>query len=46
VVELLRELGSLRINEERANLEWEWCAAYPLEELVDDFIEEFHKTRS
>lgn len=46
VVELLRELGSLRINDECARLEWGWQVAYSLDELVDDFIEEFRKNGS
>ena len=46
IVELLRELGSLRINDQRARAEWGWQVAYPLDELVDDFIEEFRRHRS
>ena len=45
IVELLRELGSLRINDECARAEWGWQVAYPLDELVDDFIEEFRRNR-
>ncbi|RJR45846.1 MAG: NAD-dependent epimerase/dehydratase family protein [Desulfobacteraceae bacterium] len=44
VVELLRELGSLRINDDAAGLEWGWRAAYSLEALVEDFVEEFQKS--
>lgn len=46
IVELLRELGTLRINDQCARAEWGWEVAYPLDELVDDFIEEFRKNRS
>jgi len=41
VVELLRELGALRINDHCARAEWGWQLAYPLEEMVADFIHEF-----
>ena len=45
VVELLRELGSLKISEECARREWGWQPAYPLAELVEDFIREFEQNR-
>jgi threonine 3-dehydrogenase len=45
VVELLRELGSLAISEECARREWGWRLAYPLAELVEDFIREFEQNR-
>ncbi len=45
VVELRRELGSLRFNDECARIELGWRSAYSLEELVDDFIEEFNRNR-
>jgi nucleoside-diphosphate-sugar epimerase len=46
VVELLRELGSLKISDECARQEWGWQLAYPLEAMVDDFIGEFEKHKS
>jgi nucleoside-diphosphate-sugar epimerase len=45
-MELLREIGSLRFNEERAQSEWGWKTSYSLPEMVDDFIEEFNQNRS
>ena len=45
VVELLRELGALTISEECARREWGWRLAYPLAELVEDFIREFEQNR-
>ena len=45
VVELLRELGALKISEECARREWGWQPAYPLAELVEDFIREFEQNR-
>jgi threonine 3-dehydrogenase len=45
VVELLRELGALAISEESARREWGWRLAYPLAELVEDFIREFEQNR-
>ncbi|MCF8144044.1 MAG: NAD-dependent epimerase/dehydratase family protein [Deltaproteobacteria bacterium] len=41
VVDLLRELATLRINDERARSEWGLKINYPLEEMVEDFILEF-----
>ncbi len=46
VVELLRELGALRISDECAQAEWDWRLSYPLEAMVDDFIGEFEKNKS
>jgi threonine 3-dehydrogenase len=46
VVELLRELGTLKISDECARTEWNWQLAYPLEAMVDDFIGEFEKNKS
>jgi threonine 3-dehydrogenase len=46
VVELLRELGSLRISDECARAEWGWRLSYPLEAMVEDFIGEFEKNRT
>jgi threonine 3-dehydrogenase len=40
VVDLLRELGSLKIRDDRAAAEWGWRISYPLAELVEDFIAE------
>lgn len=45
VVELLRELGALAISEECARREWGWRLAYPLAELVEDFIREFEQNQ-
>lgn len=46
VVELLRELGALKISDACARTEWGWKLSYPLEAMVDDFIEEFERHRS
>lgn len=46
VVELLRELGALRISDECAQAEWDWRLSYPLEAMVEDFIGEFEKNKS
>jgi nucleoside-diphosphate-sugar epimerase len=45
-MELVKEIGTLRFNEERAQSEWGWKASYSLPEMVDDFIEEFNQNRS
>jgi threonine 3-dehydrogenase len=42
-MELLREIGTLRFDEERARSEWDWKASYSLPEMVDDFIREFNQ---
>ena len=46
VVELLRELGALKINDDCAKSEWGLQIAYPLKEMVEDFIGEFEKHRN
>ncbi len=46
VVELLRELGSLRIDDECARSEWGMKIEYPLEKMVEDFIQEFERYRN
>lgn len=46
VVELLRELGALKISDECARTEWDWQLSYPLEAMVDDFIAEFEKGKA
>lgn len=43
VVELLRELGALGIDDKCARTEWGLRIAYPLDEMVDDFILEWEK---
>jgi threonine 3-dehydrogenase len=45
VVELLRELGTLRINDDCAKAEWGLQIGYPLQEMVEDFIGEFENHR-
>ncbi|MBW2636159.1 MAG: NAD-dependent epimerase/dehydratase family protein [Deltaproteobacteria bacterium] len=45
-VELLRELGSLILDDECARAEWGWEIAYPLIDMVDDFIKEFKEHTS
>lgn len=45
-MELLREIGTLQFDEERARSEWGWKASYSLPEMVDDFIREFEQNRS
>ena len=46
VVELLRELGVLRINDDCARAEWGLRIAYPLKAMVEDFIDEFETHRN
>jgi threonine 3-dehydrogenase len=46
VMELLREIGRLRIDDRCAQSEWGWHIDYSLEEMVDDFIKEFNENRS
>jgi len=46
IVDLLRELGAIRINDQCARSEWGWEIAYPLPEMVEDFITEFEEHRS
>ena len=45
-MELLKEIGSLRFDEERARSEWDWNPSYSLSQMVDDFIGEFNRNRS
>lgn len=45
-MELVREIGTLRLDEERARSEWGWKISYSLSGMVDDFIEEFNQNRS
>ena len=46
LMELVKEIGTLQFDEERARSEWEWKISYSLPEMVDDFIEEFNQNRS
>jgi threonine 3-dehydrogenase len=46
LMELVKEIGTLRFNEERAQSEWGWKTSYSLSKMVDDFIEEFNQNRS
>jgi len=46
IMELLREIGRLKIDDSCAQSEWGWHIDYPLEEMVDDFIKEFNENRS
>jgi len=46
IVELLREIGRLKIDDSCAQSEWGWHISYSLEDMVDDFIKEFNKNRS
>ena len=46
LMELVKEIGTLRFNEERAQAEWEWKTSYSLPDMVDDFIEEFNQNRA
>lgn len=45
VVEFLLELGSLKIIDECAQKEWGWKISFPLEAMVEDFIEEFNQNK-
>ena len=45
-MELLKEIGSLRFDEERARSEWDWNSSYSLSQMVDDFIGEFNRNCS
>ncbi len=45
-MELLREIGRLEIDDSRAQSEWDWQIAYSLPKMIEDFIEEFNRTRS
>ena len=46
LMELIKEIGTLRFNEERARFEWGWKTSFSLQEMVDDFIEEFTQNHS
>jgi threonine 3-dehydrogenase len=46
LMELVKEIGTLRFDEEKARSEWGWKTSYSLAEMVDDFIEEFNQNRS
>jgi nucleoside-diphosphate-sugar epimerase len=46
IMELLQELGRLKIDDSNAVKEWNWHLAYDLPAMVDDFIEEFNQNRS
>ena len=46
LMELIKEIGTLRFSEERAQSEWGWKTSYSLPQMVDDFIEEFNQNRS
>jgi len=46
LMELVKEIGTLRFNEERAKSEWGWKTSYSLPEMVDDFIKEFNQNRA
>jgi len=43
IVELLRELGRLRLSDESARIEWGWSSHYTLTTMIEDFIEEFYQ---
>ena len=43
---LLKEIGQMQISEEKARKDWGWEIAYNLDEMVDDFIQEFHRRSS
>ena len=45
IVELLKELGSLSFDDSCAKNEWGWKIAYPLSELIEDFILEFNTNK-
>jgi len=42
---LLNELGKITFDESAARSEWGWKIQYPLEVMVDDFIQEYHKNK-
>jgi threonine 3-dehydrogenase len=46
IVELLAELGRLKIDDSNAIREWHWRPAYDLPAMVDDFIREFSQNRN
>jgi nucleoside-diphosphate-sugar epimerase len=43
---LLKGIEQMHISEEKARKEWGWKIAYNLDEMVDDFIQEFHRHSS
>ena len=43
---LLKEIGQMQISEEKARKDWGWEIAYDLDEMVDDFVQEFHRRSS
>lgn len=46
VMALLKEIGRMAINEQKAREEWDWRIAYALDAMVRDFIEEFNSTKT
>jgi hypothetical protein len=46
VVDLLPELGALGINDDCARAERGFRIAYPVKEMVEDFIEEYETHRN
>jgi len=46
IVELLKELGSIPFDDSRAQNEWGWEIAYPLSEMIQDFIKEFDANKT
>lgn len=46
LTELIKEIGTLQFNEEKARSEWRWKTSFSLPQMVDDFIEEFKKNHS
>jgi threonine 3-dehydrogenase len=46
VMALLKGIEQMHISEEKARKEWGWKIAYDLDEMVDDFIQEFHRHSS
>jgi threonine 3-dehydrogenase len=46
VMALLKEIGQMQISEEKARKDWGWEIAYNLTEMIDDFIQEFHRHSS
>ncbi len=46
VMVLLKEIGQMQISDEKARKDWGWDIAFNLEEMVDDFIQEFYRHSS
>jgi threonine 3-dehydrogenase len=42
VMALLKEIGQMQISDEKARQDWGWEISFNLDEMVDDFIQEFH----